>query len=61
MNRLEYKNYHLFPEMGDVQINRVYELLEILQYSKSKKKKFSKWKQAPTIPCVESCGRLWGG
>ena len=26
--------------MGDVQINRVYELLEILQYSKSKKKSF---------------------
>ena len=30
-NELEYENWHLLPEKGGVQINRVYELLEIQQ------------------------------
>ena len=31
-NKLEYENEHLLPEKGGVRINRVYKLLEILQY-----------------------------
>ena len=31
-NKLEYVNYCFFPEKGGVRINRVYELLEILQW-----------------------------
>ena len=32
MNKLEYVKYCFLPEKGGVQINRVYELLEILRY-----------------------------
>ena len=31
MNQLQYVNFHLYPEKGGVQINRVYEVLENLR------------------------------